>query len=223
MSYILEALKKSERERRQGQVPDPTTAPPEPVSRGTRWRWWFGAAVVANLVLLAVLFLRPRAPEARHVPVTAAVPAVPAVPGHPPPLVRPASHRPPAVRRPAPADAAVPSSSGKRVASRARPAAVPAPVPARRRPALPSPSANAPAPVAVPLYRELPASLRARIAPPAMDVHVYAPRPERRFILVALRKYREGDRLPSGLRLLHITPTGAVFSFEGHAFRVTRR
>jgi general secretion pathway protein B len=51
-----------------------------------------------------------------------------------------------------------------------------------------------------------------------LDLHVYDPDPAKRFVFVNMRKLREGDSLPEGVRLDSITQTGARFSFRGTQF-----
>jgi hypothetical protein len=51
-----------------------------------------------------------------------------------------------------------------------------------------------------------------------LDLHVYDPDPSKRFVFVNMRKLREGDSLPEGVRLDAITQTGAKFSFRGTPF-----
>jgi len=51
-----------------------------------------------------------------------------------------------------------------------------------------------------------------------LDLHVYDPDPAKRFVFVNMRKLREGDSLPEGVRLDAITQTGAKFSFRGTQF-----
>ena len=82
-----------------------------------------------------------------------------------------------------------------------------------------------PPPVAVgppPRWSELADGLRERISPPRLEVHVYSESPERRFVMIGGRQYREGDRLPDGLRLEEITPEGVTLSWQGEPFRLAR-
>jgi general secretion pathway protein B len=53
-----------------------------------------------------------------------------------------------------------------------------------------------------------------------LDLHVYDPDPAKRFVFVNMRKLREGDSLPEGVRLDLITQTGAKFSFRGTPFTI---
>jgi general secretion pathway protein B len=96
MSYILEALKKAERERQQGRSPGPTTVQePGAAPHHPRWLWLLSAAFLANAVLLG-LFWRRQIPDQASVaptPVVQAVaPAAHAVrPTQAPPAAPPAS------------------------------------------------------------------------------------------------------------------------------------
>lgn len=95
MSYILEALRKAERERNLGQTPnlsDVTHAPPAPSERPRSRMWVIFAFVIAGL-FLALLWSWRRGPESSAVPAAAVTPMpkmVPAVPAAPPPAAAPA-------------------------------------------------------------------------------------------------------------------------------------
>ena len=53
-------------------------------------------------------------------------------------------------------------------------------------------------------WYELPQEFRNKLDLPRVDIHVYSEEPQERFILVNLEKYREGERLASGLVLEEI-------------------
>ncbi len=53
-----------------------------------------------------------------------------------------------------------------------------------------------------------------------LDMHVYAANPAERFVFINMRKLREGDSLPEGVRVEFITPTGARLSFRGTRFTI---
>lgn len=55
-----------------------------------------------------------------------------------------------------------------------------------------------------------------------VDIHVYAGDPSKRFVFVNMKKYREGERLEEGPMLQEITPTGVVLSDQGSYFTVSR-
>jgi general secretion pathway protein B len=51
-----------------------------------------------------------------------------------------------------------------------------------------------------------------------LDLHVYAEKPAERFVFINMRKLREGESLPDGVRVDAITPRGADLSFRGTRF-----
>ena len=51
-----------------------------------------------------------------------------------------------------------------------------------------------------------------------LDLHVYDPDPAKRFVFINMRKLREGESLPEGVRVDEITQTGARLSFRGNQF-----
>ena len=55
-----------------------------------------------------------------------------------------------------------------------------------------------------------------------LDLHVFAARPQDRFVMINMHKLREGDTLPEGVRLDSITPEGAVLSYNGSRFLLPR-
>jgi general secretion pathway protein B len=60
------------------------------------------------------------------------------------------------------------------------------------------------------------------VPPLRLDLHVYAARPEERFVMINMKKLHEGDSLPEGVRLESITPEGAVLSYNGSRFLLPR-
>ena len=57
---------------------------------------------------------------------------------------------------------------------------------------------------------------------PRLDLHVWSEEPRNRFIMVNLKKYREGEKLHSGLVLEEILPDGMVMSYQGERFLVEK-
>ena len=74
----------------------------------------------------------------------------------------------------------------------------------------------------VPLYQDAAASPGTRIPQLRLDLHVFALRPQDRFVMINMHKLREGDSLPEGVRVDSITPEGAVLSYSGSRFLLTR-
>jgi len=51
-----------------------------------------------------------------------------------------------------------------------------------------------------------------------LDLHVYAAAPAERFVFINMRKLREGESLPDGVRVEQITPNGVDLSYQGKRF-----
>lgn len=232
MSFILDALKKSESDRQRQSGPalfEVKVAPPR--SRLPLWALAIGLLLAVNLGVVAWMLLRH---PAGHEP-AASVPAAAA------PMLTPApaaASAPPSTA-PAPTVAAsAPTTSGGAAAQ-----VPPVMLPATAAPASPGgtepPSAQDLAPAAepaapldthvhrgtvegVPLYQDWAASSPTKPPELRLDLHVYAPRAEERFVMVNMKKMREGETLPNGVRLESITPEGAVMSWNGARFLLTR-
>jgi hypothetical protein len=75
----------------------------------------------------------------------------------------------------------------------------------------------------VPLYRDaaalpgvnIPQQLR-------LDLHVFAAKPQDRFVMINMHKLHEGDSTPDGVHVEGITPEGAVLSKDGVKFLLPR-
>lgn len=128
-----------------------------------------------------------------------------------------------AAPRPQPAPAAVPpppaaSSSIQLDANplTAQPAVntpepTPAPPPVA---AIPEPQI-APAPAAeFRRLKDMPAGFRSEFPPLSVDVHVYNDNPQRRFVLITGKRYRETDVIAEGPRIARIVPEGIVFDWR---------
>jgi general secretion pathway protein B len=230
MSYILEALKKADQERGIGAVPNLAT-PHEvkhPQSRSYRWPWVVVLLLIVNVVLI-VMLLRDRDVE---VPGTAQAPLE-----RGPSLTDEKSVQPiqpgsevSIGKAQAPEKSALPQSG--QVSSAGQLVLLPEPA----KPQTPSPSLpaeeeieeQAEALVAaqdisqLQSWYELPQEFRNRLDLPRLDLHAYSEDPRNRFILVNLKKYREGERLESGMVLEEILPDGMVMSYRGERFLVEK-
>jgi general secretion pathway protein B len=223
MSYILEALKKADHERALGSVPDletPHWGARRP-SRNYRWLWVVGALLLVNGVLLAFLLGRgtdddePRvvAPAASS---SVAQPDLPVVPVTPVPgagttiVTRPRNVIQPI---PEPVQPARVTQASEPLPAETAPVSMPA--------AAPQPAAR-PRQQGVQLWSDLSLEFRSSFPLPHIDVHVYADKPARRFILVELQKYREGDTLESGAVIEKILPHGLQLYYQGTRFEVEK-
>lgn len=229
MSLILEALRRSEVERRRG-APPSLLGDPAPARVASSSNWSIAlAGLVAGLLLAAAgawwWTSRAEAPRSDDASV------------RPPPAVAPLGRLEPppsAVYAPPPATLS--------------PAAAAAPVdgPIRSRatssPPLPSPPREASSATAVATLPALPAVMAQpesgsgpregdvrwiEIAPDGLpplrvSMHVYADEPARRFAIIDGQRYQEGDTLQPGLSLLEIRRDGLRLGWQDRVLWVPR-
>lgn len=209
MSYILEALKKADQERSRGAVPD-LRASHRVAGERRDFRRLALVLLLLFLVLQAVLlflYLRGSPPTAT-VPVALEDVALPPAPPVAAPLVAP---------EPSPAPGIVLAPPSAPVAEAPAPEAAPPRVPVASPPAVeerPVLSINP--------WQQGSAAVQRLAAGLSLDVHVYAEQAGQRFVLINMRRYREGERLEEGAVLERITPQGVVLSYQGEQFRYDR-
>lgn len=227
MSLILDALRKSEQDRRAsdilvpGEMPMPASEPP------ARPRWLIGAtvALAAGLILTAIYFMIPRRGETEaSVPVVASV--VPAV-------VEPAVSVPEPPAEPAPpvlqtnAFAPAPATGGARdLAQEAQvestqPKKAPAVVVAAVAPA-PQPVAVAPAPPSLKFLRGMSPQFQKSLPELVMNIHIYSVAEVDRLLYINNQPYVAGQKIQDDLVVEEIVPDGAVLSFRGQRFKLPR-
>jgi general secretion pathway protein B len=66
------------------------------------------------------------------------------------------------------------------------------------------------------------AATKNSLPPLHMDLHVYAPDPSKRFVIVNGAKLGEGQSSPEGVRAESITTEGAILSYRGVQFEMLR-
>lgn len=74
----------------------------------------------------------------------------------------------------------------------------------------------------LPTLAELKLDQRIELSPLHIDVHVYNENPQRRFVLINARKYKEGERLREGPLLEEIRRDGLVMYYRDQRFLVPR-
>jgi len=237
MSFILDALRKSEQERQRHLSPG--MADLRARNRVAGRPYWLPLVIVLvgiNIGLLLFLWLnsgpQTTAPVAvapvadpaatNAAPVTA--PTMAAVPVLPAETTIPAATSAPPVSRelsqiePVTVAAADRSLSSELVP---RPLSAPEPVTA------PAGSVSAP-PAPASSYGNLPTLTELAMAgtislnPLNIDMHVYSPQAAERFVFINMNKYREGDSLREGPVLTTITEDGVILDYQGRSFLVTR-
>ena len=75
----------------------------------------------------------------------------------------------------------------------------------------------------VPLYQDAILAPGANIPEVRLDLHVFAAKPQDRFVMINMKKLHEGDSLPNGVHVDSITPEGAVLSHNGAKFLLPRQ
>lgn len=239
MSFILDALKKSESDRQRQGGPalfEVKIAPPRHAL--PPWAVAIAVLLVANLGVVAWFMLRHaaapasgeaspsvRAPvPAAAEPAPQALAAVVAAPAAAPVARTVISAPTPA---PAPAAAAAPAPPPAAARSAAADAtAEPASNPDDFAPAAEPPPSGGLGRVkrgtaGVPLYQQLAATPGTQLPQLRLDLHAYAEHPEDRWVLINMHKLREGESL-EGVHVDRITPEGAVLSYQGSQFLLTR-
>lgn len=240
MSFILDALKKSESERQRQSGPgvfQPRIASPR--ARFPVWAIALGLLLGVNLLVLVWVMTRPEpapdptaatsapaqaqptAPAAAPAPATTA-PAAAAAAGarfNPPLIVDPtlaedgdaAEGAPPAA---APATGGAAFNPNDYVPAQPGPPATATPAPAAAA------RGGATTPAAAPNYatREALLARGQNVPEVALSLHVYDADPARRFVFVNGQRGRDGETLPNGLRIEQILPEGAVLSWNGNRF-----
>jgi general secretion pathway protein B len=241
MSFILDALKKSETDRQRQSSPalfEVKVAAP----RRRIPLWVAGLAVLLGvnvLVLLWVLLRQPVAPVAQAAaPPVATAPAAPvaASPNQPGMVTLPATvtfNTTPTVTMGASPAATNNPEPGVVGPSNAPPLAEEPQLSTRETAVPPDYDAGDYRPALTPdQARSIAAMRRAGDVPSRdervadgdaipdlrLDLHVYDADPAKRFVFINMRKLREGDSLPDGVRVDQITPTGARLTYRGKEF-----
>lgn len=220
MSFILDALKKSENARQQNtpaefaSVPSRADTPSAP-----RWLWILGALLAFNAIVLLAMSLRSAgAPSAAAVsaPVTQPPLAANDVRPHPASFEeRLSAARDSAAARPAAVRSGTvpePSAADATTTSAARPAVLAAPV---------QPAAAADNPF-LPSLAELRLDGTLDLPDLHIDIHVYSDNPGDRFVFINMNKYRERDRLAEGPVVREIRADGVVLEHRTTRFLLSR-
>lgn len=216
MSFILDALRKSETERQHKGSAEFANVP---TSNGRRegppaWLWVVGALLLVNLVVLVGVLIRPdvSTPAAA----TAAAPPVESRADARTPekaeqrtdfssRIAAARERAPAVEETA--DAPIAAASTK---------AETAPEPVVTRPPATKTA------IALPTIHEVRAQGLVSLPDLHVDIHVFSESAQDRFVFINMNKHKEGSRLPDGPLVEEITPEGVVLSMNGISFLLPR-
>jgi general secretion pathway protein B len=214
MSYILDALKKSDQQRQRGATPT-LQAAQITVAAPKRPMFIYYGLLAAVLLGAGIMigWLQPWQPEqppfeteltATKSPISISQQAAPA------PLLAP-PEMPGALKPNNP----VLASAGTPVAA--------APIPDKSMPDETMPKSASLAGVAqeqktVP-FNELPIPIQQEIPVMTVQLHSYSSNPSERLVYINSIRLREGEPLMLGLKLEQITPDGMIFSYKGYRFQ----
>jgi general secretion pathway protein B len=225
MSFILDALKKSEIERQRQSVPGLMDTRPGPRrSRLPVWAIALGVLLGINLLVLTFVLTRKSAPTPQ-----ASQHAVPA--SAPEADAPPETHFSPLDTAPVYAPE-IPVASGQAAASLEPPTVRRAPaggagIGAVRAAHHPDPllsdgDSKADQEI-LPSINEINLTGAQALPELHLDVHVYGTKPADRFVYVNARKYHEGAKLQEGPTVEHIRRDGVVLNYQGVRFILPRQ
>ena len=238
MSYILDALKKAERDRRPATVPTLETvhqspAPPAAPARPV-WHWIVAVVVLVNAGALIWLLRSgpmrstvipagsPVAPVS-SAPVPATEQAVPARQPDPAPRVSPSETQAPVAAAPPPPIQPRPERTPA-VPARAETARAPSVAPAPRpaaAPAVPGPPAPAaPSKGSLPAPADISSGSPEFIQRMKLQVVVYSDVAAQRMVFIDNRKYVEGQSIDGKTVVESIVPDGAVLLYQGNRIKL---
>ncbi len=207
MSYILDALKKSERERTLVRGVGFADAARR-AAQGTDWLpWLIAGIVVATVMSIATVFVM----RGRLIPAESAI--VPSTATS----VGPAAPTEADELKSASVVADIPASTGPRSAAQAS-ATLPPLVDATVEAAAPLVRAQG----ETSLFSALPTKFQQSMPVMTVNIHVYSPEESQRILYINNRQYRRGDEIPGGAFVEEIVPDGVVLQFRGQHFKLPR-
>lgn len=237
MSFILDALRKSDQQRQRNMTPSLMIAPaPVEIPRQPALLWYglLAAALIGAGVLLGTMHRwqeEPAAPAISVIPPQAGSPIVPGsntfiststqLPTVSTPAKKPENLPPSAQvlapQQPVPMPASV-LTSQQATTSTPTSSTIAAPIAVREElPHLPPAEVGQKSPASS--VTNLPSALQQEIPKLVILIHSYSDTPKSRFVFINDRKWHEEDYPAPGLKLEQITPDGVIFSYKGYRFR----
>jgi general secretion pathway protein B len=191
MSLILEALKKAERQHKLGEVPGIGAQPGAATPAGMRGLGWLMLILLAFVMLGLGFYLggvRLTAPEAGMADGTRA------------------DMESLSVQAPDPQP------------QRSPPVALNPPLEVPPTPLPVTPESPPPKPIPARTLSELPSGFLANLPSLNIDIHSYDQLPPKRYVLINMEKYQEGDYLTEGPQLIEILTDGVILEHMGERF-----
>lgn len=224
MSYILDALKKSEQERGHGNIPDVQTVHSSSLNyrndKKVYWPYILIGAVILNLLAISYfIFNKDKAVETIVTSPdsdiqTQAVTKIPGTTETEPEVI--SSTKTTAV-------SPLPESTAKADYSQPATTVTTEDTNIAEPPAEQAVSETTATPVEIngsdiPEFHELPESIRQQIPTITISAHVYSSNPLQRSVVINNNFMEEGEYVLDGLILYEITKNGAIFNFQGTLF-----
>jgi len=193
MSFILDALKKSENERQEQSSAEFSSVPsssdnPNPA----RWLWMLGVLLLINFAVLIGILMKPS-------PTATAI------------VENPSNSFEEQV-----ADAVDNQATQAPVATETSSATLVAAKPVVKR------TSNTSVAI-VPTMDELALEGSLQVAPMHLDIHVYSETPADRFVFINMNKHREGSKTAEGPVVREIRADGVVLEHQGRVFLLPRQ
>ncbi len=218
MSFILDALRKSEIERQQQSdgefalIPNSKKDPRRPI-----WIWVVGGLLVVNLFVLGGLWMRSNSSSPSVAPASLETHPETDLEMQPPPIEKVAVEKKPA-------------SFAQRIAAAPRIVATDVaqerPTAREKQPITAEVVAAEPQRVSArdvyPTLQTLRANGRTDLPDLHLDIHVYSDATSDRFVFINMSKYREGAQLDEGPVVSEITPDGVILGHLGQYFVLPR-
>jgi len=238
MSFILDALKKSESDRQEQADTEFATVPSSPAAAAApRWMWILGILLMINIIVLLGLMLKPDAAPvvSEAAPNQAAAGTAVGGPLGPTANITAVDATPPTN---APTTGSASFSDQVAVARQKQPArSTPVPQQATATNITPVPQQatatnitpvvsvkNLPQSAAaiLPSLTELRMNGRLQLPDLHVDIHVYSDVQSERFVFINMHKYKENSSLDEGPVLKEITSDGVILEHNGIVFILPR-
>lgn len=204
MSFILDALKKSETERQQQTGAEFSAVPSSSGDEQSfKWLWILALLLLVNIAVLVGVLMRPDNPT-----------------------TEPAEISDPPTQ---PSQVAEPSFEEKVAAAKqnqpeltSAATAAQEPQPARAVSTTVARPATRPAAARVLTIDEVRLNGSLELTDLHLDIHVYSDDPDERFVFINMVKHREQSRLEEGPQVIEIRPDGVVLKHQGTTFLLPR-
>lgn len=222
MSFILDALRKSENERQQNAPAEFSYVPVSQDSSGPpRWLWLLGGLLAINIALIGYTLASKSRGVTSGPPVASAVDSRVDTSSNNQNGVGMESHafveQVERARRQQPVSSAAPAETGApspRTSDAATIARTRAPA-AKRAPSNPNFAS-------LPSLAELRANGTSSLPDLHLDIHVFSGEAAKRFVFINMNKYRENDQLVEGPRVREISGDGVILDHDGRSFVLLR-